>query len=58
MLSNYVPNRMKFLVYQHVEDEIAEGEKKGVKNIKDLMASTAQCHGEPVSASKLIIGLK
>ena len=54
VLGEYDPERVKFLVCQQVEDEIAEG----TAIVKELMAAAAKCTREPVPASKLTVGLK
>ncbi len=54
ILGDYDPERVKFLVCQQVEDEIAEG----TAIVKDLMAYAASFKREPLSASRLIVGLK
>lgn len=47
-------NRVKFLVAQEVEDEITEG----VKLCRQLIEQVSDLKREPISASKLIVGLK
>lgn len=54
VLGDYDSERVRFLICQEVEDEIAEGERI----VDELMAYAAQFKREPVPASKLIIGLK
>jgi altronate hydrolase len=54
VLGDYDSERVRFLVCQEVEDEIAEGERI----VDELMAYAAQFKREPVPASKLIVGLK
>ncbi len=54
VLGEYDPNRVKFLVCQQVADEIAEG----TAIVKGLMDYAATFKREPVSTSKLIVGLK
>ena len=54
VLGDYDPARVKFLVSQQVEDEIAEG----LTIVRGLMENAARCVREPVPASKLIVGLK
>ncbi len=54
VLGEYDPERVKFLVAQQVEDEIAEG----TAIVKGLMEYAAGSKREPVPASKLIVGLK
>ena len=53
-IGNYDENRVKFLVSQEVEDEIAES----VEIIKGLIDYAAGFEREPVSVSELIIGMK
>lgn len=53
-LGEYDPNRVKFLVCQEVEDEIAAG----VELVKELIAYAAPRKRVPISASRLIVGLK
>ena len=53
-LGDYDENRVKFLVSQECEDEIAEA----VELIKDLIDYAAVFEREPVSVSKLVIGMK
>ncbi len=48
------PDRVKFLVAQESDDEIAEG----VALVKELAAYASQFHREPVSVSKLVVGMK
>jgi len=48
------PNRVKFLVAQESDDEIAEG----VKLVRELAVYAARFQREPVSVSKLVIGMK
>ena len=47
-------DRVKFLVSQESDDEIAEG----VEIVKGLAEYASQFHREPVSVSKLVIGMK
>lgn len=58
VLKNYIgaynPDRVKFLVAQESDDEIAEG----VSLVKELADYAAQFQREPVSVSKLVIGMK
>ncbi len=54
MLGDYDTERVRFLVCQEVEDEIAEG----VKIVSELCAYAAQFEREECGADKLIIGLK
>lgn len=53
-IGQYDENRVKFLVAQECEDEIAES----VELIKGLIDYAAGFEREPISASKLIIGMK
>ena len=53
-IGEYDENRVKFLVAQECEDEIAES----VELIKGLIDYAAGFVREPISASKLIIGMK
>lgn len=53
-IGDYDENRVKFLVAQEVEDEIAES----VEIIKGLIDYASGFEREPVSVSKLIIGMK
>lgn len=48
------PDRVKFLVAQESDDEIAEG----VAIVEGLAAYVSQFRREPVSVSKLVIGMK
>lgn len=50
----YDENRVKFLVCQECEDEMEEG----AKLLDELIAYAAEFIREPISASKLIIGMK
>ena len=58
VLKNYIgeydTNRVKFLVSQESDDEIADG----VALVKELAAYASQFKREPISVSKLIIGMK
>jgi len=54
LLGEYNPDRVKFLVCQEVEDEIAEG----LKLIDELKEYAARFERQPVPVSKLRIGLK
>ena len=54
VLGPYDPDRVKFLICQQVEDEIAEG----CRIVRELMAHAAEAKRESVPASKLVIGLK
>lgn len=53
-IGNYDENRVKFLVAQETEDEIADS----VEIIKGLIDYAAGFEREPISVSKLIIGMK
>lgn len=53
-IGNYDPKRVRFLVAQECEDEIAEA----LKIIEELVAYASQFHREPISVSELIIGMK
>ena len=48
------PERVKFMVCQEVEDEIAEGSKL----LEQVAAYASQFHREPVSVTKLVLGMK
>ncbi len=54
VLGDYNPERVKFLITQDVEDEIAEG----MKLLDELTAYASQFKRETVPASELVIGLK
>lgn len=54
VLGEYDSNRVKFLVTQDVEDEIAEG----LDIISDLIDYAGEFKRQPVDASKLKVGLK
>ena len=54
VLGAYDPERVRFLVCQQVEDEIAAG----TEIVRELMARAALCRREPVPASRLTVGLK
>ncbi len=54
VLGDYNPDRVKFLITQEHEDEIAEG----MKLLDELTAYAAQFKRQTVPASELIIGLK
>ena len=54
VLGEYDPRRVHFLNCQDCEDEIAEG----VRLIRQLQAVCAEDKRQPVSASRLVIGLK
>lgn len=53
-LGDINPDRVKFLVAQECEDEISEG----VELVKGLADYAGQFRREPVSVSKLIVGMK
>ncbi|HIX16398.1 MAG TPA: altronate dehydratase family protein [Candidatus Hungatella pullicola] len=53
-IGEYDPNRVKFLVCQESEDEIADA----LKLIEELAQYVGTFHREPVSCSELIIGMK
>jgi altronate hydrolase len=53
-IGEYDENRVKFLVSQECEDEIAES----VEIIKGLIDYAATFEREPISVSKLVIGMK
>lgn len=53
-IGDYDENRVKFLVCQESDDEIADG----VKLVTELAAYAKQFKREPISASKLVIGMK
>ena len=53
-IGEYDPKRVKFLVSQEVEDELAEG----VELCKELIDYAAGFERAPISVSKLVIGLK
>ncbi len=54
VLGPYDEDRVKFLICQQVEDEIAAG----TALVEELMARVAQAKREPVPTSKLVVGLK
>lgn len=54
VLGNYDETRVRFLVTQKVEDEIAEGKRL----LSELAVYAGRFKREPVSASELIIGMK
>lgn len=58
VLKNYIgeydENRVKFLVSQESDDEIADG----VALVKELAGFAAKSKREPISVSKLVIGMK
>lgn len=53
-IGEYDPNRVKFLVAQESDDEIADS----VELCKELIDYAATFEREPISVSKLIIGMK
>ena len=53
-LGDYDENRVKFLVSQECEDEVAEG----LEIVKSLIEQASSFHREPISVSELVIGLK
>ena len=53
-IGTYDSERVKFLVAQEVEDEIAEG----VLRCRELIRHAAEARREPIPVSKLIVGLK
>ena len=53
-IGEYDPDRVKFLISQTVDDEIAEG----VKIVEGLMQYAAGFKRQPVDVSNLIVGLK
>ena len=53
-ICDYDENRVKFLICQECEDEMEEGEKL----LEELINYAAGFSREPISASKLIIGMK
>lgn len=53
-IGEYNPDRVKFLVSQESEDEIEDG----VALVKQLADYASQFHREPISVSKLVIGMK
>lgn len=54
VLGPYDENRVRFLICQQVEDEIAEG----TRIVTELMEQAAKCRRQSVPASRLIVGLK
>ena len=58
VLKNYIgeynPDRVKFLVCQESDDEIADG----VEIVKELAEYASRFKREPISVSKLVIGMK
>ncbi len=53
-IGDYDEQRVRFLVAQESEDEIADA----LKIIKELAEKVCQYHREPIPASELIIGMK
>ena len=53
-IGDYDENRVRFLVSQECEDEIAES----VELIKELIDYASGFEREPISISKLVIGMK
>ena len=53
-IGEYDPARVKFLVAQETEDEIADG----VELVKELIDTASVMEREPVSVDKLVIGMK
>lgn len=53
-IGEYNSDRVKFLVCQDSEDEMADG----LKLLNELIDYAAECKREPISVSKLVIGLK
>lgn len=53
-IGNYDKNRVKFLVCQEVEDEM----EKGAELLDELIAYASEFEREPISVSKLVIGMK
>ena len=53
-IGEYNPDRVKFLVSQESDDEIADG----VAIVRDLAKYVSQFKREPISVSKLVIGMK
>lgn len=53
-IGDYDENRVKFLVSQEVDDEISEA----VEIIKGLVGYASKFKREPISVSKLVIGMK
>lgn len=53
-IGGYDENRVKFLVCQECEDEMEEG----AKLLDELIDYAAQFEREPISASRLIVGMK
>ena len=53
-LGEYDEDRVKFLICQEVQDEIAEGSRL----LKELAAYASAFHRQPIPASELVIGMK
>ena len=53
-IGDYDERRVRFLVAQECEDEIADG----IKVVRELAAYAEQFHREPISCSELVIGMK
>lgn len=53
-IGEYDPERVRFLVAQECEDEIADG----IEVVRELAAYAEQFHREPISCSELVIGMK
>ena len=53
-IGDYDENRVKFLVCQECEDEMEEG----AKLLNELIDYASAFEREPISASKLIVGMK
>lgn len=54
LLGDYDPDRVKFLICQEFEDEVAEG----VRLMEELCRFASQFHREECSVADLVIGLK
>ena len=58
VLKNYIgeydPERVRFLVSQESDDEIADG----IEIVSELAKYASQFHREPISCSELVIGMK
>ena len=53
-IGDYDPKRVRFLVAQECEDEIADG----IEVVRELAAYANQFKREPISCSELVIGMK
>ena len=53
-IGEYDPERVRFLVAQECEDEIATG----TEIVRELIDYASQFHREPISCSELVIGMK